>query len=77
MNLFHKPLFMSTKWLDRARIFFLEKLLKCYVLVKKFDRNPAISLIENSYGRIFSHATLTKLRIFGAAGAPKSFLYGC
>ena len=46
----------------------VSKSFKCYVLVKNFDRNPAISL--KTQDRIFQHATLTKSRLWLAADTP-------
>ena len=40
MNLFHKPLSATEQFFLRE----VSKLFKCYVLVKNFDRKPAISL---------------------------------
>ena len=67
MSLFHKPL-------GCLRIFFareVSKLFKSYVLVKNFDRKPAISLKTLIIG-FFN----TLLGLNQGCGAPKSFLYG-
>ena len=76
MNLFQKLLFMSNKaWMIT---FFWYKLFKRFVLVKNFDRQAKTRyFIENSKNRFFQNPTLTKSRISGAAGAPKSFLSAC
>ena len=58
------------------KIFFLRevsKLFKFSVLVKNFDRKPAISL-KTLKIRIFKHAILTTSMFWRVACAPKSFL---
>ena len=49
----------------------VSKLFKCYVLVKNFDRKPAISLKTLKIGYFNKLLRLNQ----GFAGAAKSFLY--
>ena len=72
MSLFLNLLLMSKKTWPLKKKFLREvsKLLKCYVLVKKFYRKSATSL------KTLQCVFLTKSKFWRAAVVPQSFLFG-